>query len=71
MSKLSASNQRNLCIENEFFHDLLDSAIGDAHSIERGIAYVEVADLIRMAPIEFLCISADHTSVRADITTLK
>ncbi|MGQ7867209.1 hypothetical protein [Bacillus sp. WC2502] len=54
-----------------FFHALFDSAIGDAHSIERGFTHVEVADLIRMDPIEFLCTSADHSSVRADITTIK
>ena len=66
MSKLSASNQRNVWLKNDFFHDLLDSAIGAAHSIERCFADVEVANLIRMDIAEFLCASADDSSVRAE-----
>lgn len=66
MSKLSASNQRNICLKNDFFHDLLDSVIGAAHSIERCFTDVEVANLIRMDIAEFLCASTDDSSVRAE-----
>ena len=58
MSKLSAPNQRNVCLKDEFFHDLLDSAIGAAYSVERRFTYVEVADLIRVDIAEFLCASS-------------
>ncbi|GLF91122.1 hypothetical protein Saga11_23810 [Bacillus safensis] len=66
VSKLSASNQRNVCLKDEFFHDLLDSAIGAADSIEGCFTNVEVANLIRMDIAEFLCDSADDSSVRAE-----
>lgn len=71
VSKLPASNQRNICLKNEFFHDLLDSVIGAADSIERCFTYVEVAGLIRLDIAEFLCASADHSSVRAEIKLIK
>ncbi|GLJ03845.1 hypothetical protein OAS1_30940 [Bacillus sp. YKCMOAS1] len=71
VSKLPASNQRNVYLKNEFFHDLFDSAIGAAGSIERCFTYAEMADLIRLDIAEFLCASADHSSVRAEIKLIK
>ncbi|WP_458110225.1 hypothetical protein [Bacillus zhangzhouensis] len=71
VSKLSAPNQRNVCLKDEFFHDLLDSVIGAAYSVERRFTYVEVADLIRVDIAEFLCASAYHSSVRAKMKSLK
>lgn len=71
VSKLPASNQRNVCLKNEFFHDLFDSAIGAARSIERCFTYVEMASLIGLDIAEFLCASADHSSVRAEIKLIK
>ncbi|WP_155887879.1 hypothetical protein [Bacillus xiamenensis] len=71
LSKLPAPNQRNVRFEDEFFHDLLDSTVGAAYSDERCFTYAEVADLIRMDFAEFLCASADHSSVRAKGKALK
>ncbi|BDC57978.1 hypothetical protein NC3_09380 [Bacillus altitudinis] len=65
LSKLPASNQRNVRFEDELFDDLFDSTVGTTYSDERCFTYAQMAHLIRMDLAEFLCTSANHSSVRA------